>query len=232
MLEPHLTKRPAASLPLQASKWLKLPILIDEKEMEDLMTAMGDFWIIPVGEVAVIGKEFVTKEAFLEVYSRYLRQLKLGDNTAHPQVRSFFSSVFTNSLEALYTVQVNEEKCLVKVERPVIQLQGHRFDYSTADETFRSMVFGVESVSWGIQFSYPHLFQDEKFEVQVVRETEAFPNTVLFKTLQRWVREHTIATPFEVKGKRINVPFRLGKNCFEWVNTLPQLLLKNLRVIL
>jgi hypothetical protein len=49
--------------------------------------------------------------------------------------------------------------------------------------------------------------------------------------MQQWVRSHTIATPFEVEGKKVNVPIRLGKECLSRINSHPQLQAKGLRVI-
>lgn len=216
---------------LQASKWQKCPLLIDVHEMQDLLKTLGNFWMVQVSGMIPIGQEIIPQETFLDAYSQYIAALKRGEQPTDSRLRSHFSSVLTTFLEALYAVQVNETQCLVKVQQPVIQLQNHRFDYSLADGTFRSMVFGQESVQWGIQFSYPHLYQDEKLQVFTVKEGPQFPNTSLFKRLQQWVRAHTIATPFEVQGKRVNVPIRLGKECLSWINTHPQLQAKGLRVI-
>ena len=178
-----------------------------------------------------IGQEIISQKAFLDVYQHYIDAIKKGENPTDPRVRPYFSAVFTTSLESLYAVKVNEDKCLVKVQQPVVQLQAHRFDYSLADGTFRSMVMGSDSIQWGIQYSYPHLYQDENFQVLTVRDGPQFPNTSLFKKLQQWVRSQTIATPFEVDGKRVNVPIRLGKQCLSWINTHFQLRAKALRVV-
>ena len=112
----------------------------------------------------------------------------------------------------------------------MIQLQAHRFDYSPLDGKFRTMILGYDSVHWGLQFSYPHLFQNEKLEVLTVNESEQFPNSALFKKLQRWVRAHTLATPFEVGGHKVNASIRLGKQCFPWINDHPQLKEKKWKV--
>jgi hypothetical protein len=216
---------------LQVSKWQKLPILIDVDEMQALLVFLGEFWIVQISGLIPIGQEIISQEAFLEVYRHYITAVKQGKNPSDPRWRSYFSSVWTTFSEALYTVKMNEQQCLVKVQHPVVQLQAHRFDYSSADGSFRSMVMGQESIPWGIQLSYPHLYQDENLQVLTVREGAQFPNTALFKKLQQWVRTHTIATPFEVAGQRVNVPIRLGKQCFDWINTLPQLQAKGLHVI-
>lgn len=217
---------------LQASKWQKCPLLIDVDEMRELLAVLGEFWMVQISGVIPIGQEIISHEAFLDAYQHYILALKQGEQATDSRLRSYFSSVWTTFLEALYTVPVNEKAHLVKVQQPVIQLQAHRFDYSLADQTFRSMVLGVDSIQWGVQFSYPHLYQDENLNVFTVREGEQFPNTTLFKRLQKWVRDKTIATPFEVGGKRVNVPIRLGKQCLSWINTHPQLQTKGLRVVI
>jgi hypothetical protein len=213
---------------LQASKWQTSALLIDVNEMEELLIALGEFWIVQVSGLIPIGEEIVNREAFLEVYSHYIQALKKGENPSDLRLRSYFSTVWTTFLEALYAVKMNEKQCLVKVQQPVVQLQAHRFDYSVADHTFRSMVMGYDSVSWGIQFSYPHLYQDENLQVLTVREGAQFPNTALFKRLQQWVRSHTIPSTFQVAGKKVNVPIRLGKKCLSWIHQHPHLQAKGL----
>lgn len=223
--------RAAAEGQLQASKWQKIPVLLDEKEMEGLVASLGQFWIVRTSGLVSGGEEVIPSSNFLEVYNRYLEAIKKGEEPQDPRTRPYFSSAWTVSPDPFYAVKVNEKQSLIKVERPVIQLQAHRFDYSLADATFRSMVFGMDSIPWGIQFSYPHLFQDKNLQVLTVREGPQFPNTALFKEVQQWIRSNTIATPFEIEGKKINVPIRLGKKCLEWASLLPQLQSKRLRIV-
>ena len=94
------------------------------------------------------------------------------------------------------------------------------------------MTFGINSIQWGIQFSFPYLFQNVNMEVIKVREGALFPNASLFKQIQKWMRYHTSPTTFEVEGKEINVPIRLGNKCKTWINFHPQLAAKGLRVII
>ncbi|MFI0434908.1 MAG: hypothetical protein ACH350_04165 [Parachlamydiaceae bacterium] len=222
--------RPSIGILLQASKWQQIPLLINENEMGELLTCLGSFWMVQTSGVVPIGKEIIEHESFLEVYRSYIAELKQGIDPKNPLIKPYFSSVWTASCDPLYRVKINEKTCLVKVMRPVVQLQAHRFDYSYADGTFRSMVLGSNSILWGIQFSYPHLYQDENFQIVTLKEEDRFPNTALFKKIQQWSRGHTIPTPFEVDGKKINVPIRLGKQCLQWINTYPQLQAKGLRV--
>ncbi|CUI17744.1 conserved hypothetical protein [Candidatus Protochlamydia naegleriophila] len=230
-VHPPLSVRFKAAPPLQASKWLKCPVLLDIDEMEDLFRALGDFWIFSVSGVLPSAEGEMTQAAFLTEYGRYIEALKRGEFPDEQRARPYFSTVFTTSTDALYEVVLPNQQKLIRVERPVIQLQSHRFDYSPVDGKFRSMVLGQNSIQWGIQFSYPQLFQDAACQVKQVRESEEFPNTVLFKRMQKWVRDHTTATPFLVENNRVNVPIRLGKTCFGWINQHPQLQAKGLVVL-
>jgi hypothetical protein len=114
---------------------------------------------------------------------------------------------------------------------PIIQLQAHTLFYSQLDGQVRSMVRGEGEIHWGIQFSYPQIYQNAQTgQIEKIEDNEKFPNTALFRRLQRWVRDHTRATPLEVGGKRVNLPARLGKQCFSWINRHPQLLAAGIRV--
>jgi len=80
---------------------------------------------------------------------------------------------------------------------------------------------GLGSVFWGIQMSYPQIYQDPK--TMELMEIEESPNMELFQKIRGWVRDATRATPFIVEGKRVNSPIRIGKNCLSWIGRHPQL---------
>ena len=227
-----LPSRTHVGASFQGSKWQKFALLLNVEEMAALFAFLDKVWIIQISGVIPYDEVIVGSDLFLKKYAEYLVHLREASSPLDPSSLRYFSSILTSDLEAVYTVNIKEEKCLVKVQRPVIQMQAHRFDYTAADQTFRSMVFGYDSIQWGIQFSYPAIYQDEKFNVFSLKEGEAYPNYTLFKRLQEWVRYHTSPTCFEVDGKRTHVPIRLGKKCREWIHLHPQLLQKNIKVIL
>ena len=86
------------------------------------------------------------------------------------------------------------------------------------------MVMTKDSVHWGIQFSYPQIFEDPKtHQYFKVNESSDFPNTALFKNVIRYIRSHTVPPPFIFQGVRTRVPFRLGKTCFTWIHNHKEL---------
>lgn len=217
---------------LQASKWFKVQLLADTAEVESLFTALEDFKLFLCGAVVPKGGGEVTQEAFLAIYDQYINALKRGEIPPESLYRQMFSAVLNKDPEALFHIPVGSERELVRLAKPVIQMQPHSMDYSSFDGKFRPMVYGLESIVWGIQFSYPQLFLNpETKEPLTVNDDPFFPNTPLFKNLQRWVRNHSIPTPFLVEGKKINVPIRLGKRCLPWINKHPQLQLKDIQVV-
>lgn len=218
-------------LPLQASKWLDQQLLIDCDEMRALLAALGDFEIFQVGMVCERDAGMLSKEQFLSGYEGYVDCLKQGIIPDEKIFRPFFSSVFTNSREHLFRILLENNRHIIRVEKPVLQLQVNRIAYSHADGKFRGMVFGKESILWGIQISYPQLFQDANTkEVFTVSDNGKFPNTSLFRKLQLYLRQHTIPTPFQVGSARVNVPMRLGKQCSSWINRHPHLVQANIQV--
>jgi hypothetical protein len=217
---------------LQVAKWLHLQLLCDEQEMTSLLQELQGARLFRCGEVVTLSDAELSHRDFLARYAEYVGELRDGRVPELGRFRSVFSTFWTVSDELLYLMEVREERYLVKATRPGLQLQLHQLGYSPVDGKFRPMVLGSESICWGIQFSYPQIFQDPKSgEEAKVDESDRFPNTALFRKLQLWVRYNSIATPFEVEGQKINVPMRLGRNCFSWINRHPQLASKGIRVI-
>lgn len=218
--------------PMRASKWLSCQLLIDADEMAELMKNLGDFYIYLTSSLIEQGKEQISKEEFLDSYRKYVSHLMEGKIPEEMPYRHIFSSIWTASSDMVYAVPAGENKFLIRVSKPVIQLQAHRMNLSPEDGKFRSMTFGPDSISWGLQFSYPQIYQEGATQnIYNVTVSDEFPNTQLFQKLQRWVRHNTSPTPIIVGEEQVNLSMRLGKNCFSWINKHPQLIMKGLRIL-
>ncbi|NGX39578.1 MAG: hypothetical protein KR126chlam1_00910 [Chlamydiae bacterium] len=213
---------------LQVSKSRKLPILITVEEMANLFEELGSFHLFDVSRPVSLEKGEISREDFLEAYSRYVEGIKNGNLTDETPLRPFFSAAMTIDPDLLYAMELKNGDYLVKARRPVVQLQRHHFIYTDA---FYSGVMGENSITWGIQFSYPQLYLDPQTnEIGKVGKSEEFPNSVLFDRLAKWVRRETRATPFLTEKGKENQPIRLGKKCFSWINRHPGLIARNLKV--
>ncbi|MBY0529537.1 MAG: hypothetical protein K2P51_05030 [Rhabdochlamydiaceae bacterium] len=217
---------------LQVSKWLKYQVLLSQQEMKGLLEALKPLFIAVGSEPVTLDNALIAPEEFLRIYAGYVQALIAGSLPEDKLLRRTFSSLFTQDLEALYAMPVGKDKFLIKSIRPVIQLQAHQFFYSTLDGKFHPMVLGKESVLWGIQFAYPQLCQDPRTKrIAKVEMSSEFPNTALFSRLTRWMRDHTMPTPFVVNEVRTQAPIRIGRECLVWIESHPQLKQKGIHVI-
>lgn len=217
--------------PYQASKWLAVQALLGAEEMDRLLEALPPLSICLGAGVTSQGEGLMPPEDFLSLYRRYVDTLKAGETVDPGLFRQAFSSMWTVDLDTVYAMDVGQGRQLIKPRRPCVQLQMHDLGYSPVDHTFRPMVSGPSSLSWGIQFSYPQIFQDPKTaEIHRVDESDAFPNTQLFRQIQRWLRRNSRPTPM-VQGESVqNLPVRLGLDCFEWIHKHGQLSRQGLSV--
>jgi len=199
----------------QASKWLKWQVLCSAEELQALFEMLKPFWLFYL--TGIVEGKATAPEAFLAEYGRWIEKLKQGQVPTEEEQRRLLACALTDDLESLWLQDVGKGY-LVKVGKPVMQVQSHFFSYSEADQTFRPMSMGVQSIFWGLQFSWPQIYQDP--HTMEICETGMHR---LPKALQGWVREWTRPTPFVVGGKKINSPIRLGKSCFSWIPHHPGL---------
>jgi hypothetical protein len=209
---------------LQVSKWQKIQVILDPEEMKDLLSALGNIHFVCVSQPVIAEKAVISAASFYEKYVDYIRRLREGEIADAAELRKWFSCAMTTDLKTFYALAVGGDKYLIKPIKPIVQLQSHSFFYSDLDRKFHPMVLSGDSISWGLQFSYPQLFQDPKtHQVVKVTDTQEFPNSALFSKLSKWMRSSTLPTPFMVSGKRTNSPIRVGKKALAWIKDHPQL---------
>lgn len=213
---------------LQVSKWIKAQVFLNAEEMEELIATLKPLFFVVVSEPVKADDAIISPETFLAKYAEYVALLECGKVPPADEFRRFFSCAMSSSLNCFYAIATGSEKFLIKPIEPVVQLQAHHFFYSTLDRKFHPMVLSEESISWGLQFSYPQLSQDIKTR-QIIK-TSAFPNTALFSKLMKWLRSSTLPTPFEVNEVRVNSPIRVGKKSLAWIKSHPQLKQKGIQV--
>lgn len=222
----------ANSTALQASKWISLSLLCDEAELKNLFESLGEFFLVSIAGVNEAGKEITSLENFLSDYRTYIEALKQGTLPSSAFIQEALTKGLSSSLDHFGKIVLGDGRSIVRIVKPVIQIQASFFIYSQTDGKFHEKAFSQDSIPWGLQFSYPQLFQEvETKEIKKVLSDSTFPNTLLFKKLQEWVRNHTTPTPFLIGEKKINLSARIGKSQKSWLNQHPSLLNKGLRVI-
>ena len=170
------------------------------------------------------------KDDFIKSYEHYL-QVLMTDVVLDEPFRFHFTTIITKSEDAIATIALPDGRHMVQPLKPILQMRPHRLGYSRVDGEFRPLVFGQKSISWGVQISYPQLYQDPKNRVvSNALDEELFENTSLYYALKDFIRKQTLPTPFVVDGAITRVPMRLGKDCFSWINGHKELTLQGVEV--
>ena len=197
---------------------MKHAVLIDDHEMGLLLVHLQPLSLYNVSEILPLDDLEVATDHFLKNYKEYIEGIQMG----HFLSSKDFQSALTATSTALYACLTGRDKYMAKPLLPLVQMQQHRFFPSKAAGAFHSMVMSSGSIHWGIQFAYPQIFQRGHLFTKV-SDPQQFPNTPLFAKLVQWLRTYTVPTTFIWGGKKIATPFRLGKQCFNWINSHPQL---------
>lgn len=214
---------------LKVSKLFKVPVLLDTQELANLLAELNNPHFYLVTQICAKDEGILSSFEFIKIYDTYISFLKEGKIPPKATFQGPFSSAISSDPKELYSIVLDEKRHMIKAAKPVIQLQVNDIQYSEEEGCLRSLVYGQNSISWGIHFSYPQLFQDAKTQ-DILDVDDSFSNTNTFRRFQKWIRYNTMATPFVIAGKRINEPIRLGKNCFSWINAHPQLREKGIRI--
>lgn len=195
----------------RASKWLKHSVLLNLEEMKSLFALLGSCFLVPASGLVSPLSWQISEQEFLEKYVDYLEWMKLYATLPPVPVRRFFSLMLSTSLEAFYAVEVANEKIAIKPALPIIQIQLFHCFFSSFDHQIRSMVMSPDSFSWGLQFSYPQIYEDPKtHQFAKVLLQEGFPNSKPFKEMVSWFRKNTQSVALQEEG-RSYAPFRIGK---------------------
>lgn len=222
----------AAAPPLQASRWQRLHVLLMPHELEKLLNDLGNPFLLLMGRFYSLEEFTRQREQFLTCYSQYITDLSHGSPIDEETYQQYFSAALSGDLDPLYLLEGAQATYLLRANLPIIQLQYHSFDYSPLDGQVRSMVYGQDTISWGLQFSYPQLYIDPKTKEICQTNSDLVANAALFKQLQRWVRRNTAPTHFVYAENSFYSSIRLGPGCLPWINKHPQLANHNLKIIL
>lgn len=205
------------------AQWTPVRALLDIDEMQALCGHLPAFSLYQAGSVLPIGSGMLSVQQFLSAYDAYLSALKKGKLPPYKQLRHALCAFWSAEENAIAVQAVSQNEQVLSPASPIIQLQPHAFCYSAFDNSFRCMVFGPTSIPWGLQWSYPQVYQDPT--TQAIHKTATAPNTpntLFFRTLQRWMRHHTQPLQVLAQGKRTCLAVRIGPACLKWMRTHPQ----------
>lgn len=195
----------------KCAKWLHHAVLFSESELEDFLSCLGPCFFLPLAEPVSQGSWCVRKEVVIDRYREYLEMVRNQSDLPSSTVRRFFSLGLTSSLEDVYALPLSGDRIFIKPCRPIVQVQLYRC-YFSAEKKFHPMILHPNSFSFGLQFSYPQIYEDpHTHQFSKVLQDVTFSNTKVYKNIVSWIRSHTKPFTVVADGIVIPAPFRVGK---------------------
>lgn len=188
---------------MNASRYVHIQLLVTADEMEDLFKDLTPFELYNVSQVTENPR--VEKKAFLKAYRTYFEAYQRGEVEID---RPLFSLALSRDESAIQFKEMVDGRLLARIIKPVIQMRAH--SYTVAGGKLHTMTFGKDAVSWGIQLSFPHLYEDIATKEVVDTLKSGTPNIDLFKTLRQWVRNRTKPATLDIEGEAKKTPLRKG----------------------
>ena len=202
---------------LHCSKWLKHALLLTKEEMESLYAIWVSHPLISPVHKATREDWRIGKEDFFRRYIEYLEHVQTKDEIPPPEMRKQLTLLLAGAVEDLYAIAMPKEQFFIKARRPVIQLQMYHAFFSAEDQQIHPMAMHERSFSFGLQISYPQIYEDPITQEFIkVLQAENFPSTLLYQETLQWIRRNTRPFCYTQNGEEKVAPFRVGKQRVDW----------------
>lgn len=197
---------------LKISKIIKIPIFLEPSEFKSfilyILEASPEAILFDTQKVLLCNEGLHPLTDLIDSYYEYITALLRNEAYSSP----LFSYALSETDTIFASLALSDNRQLIRTLKPPIQLQPHSFYYSAESQNFYSMVFGEQSLSFGVQISYPLLYQDpESGEAIEIQKAASFPNFALFQKIRFYIRHNTVPLSLAVEGKKMNLPIRVGK---------------------
>lgn len=195
------------------SKWQKLQVLLDPIEMRSLLQHLSPLCMLNISEVIPFGKISVTLDTFMNTYQKYIDMLR----GKIPKQKIVMTYALSQRIDNFCAIPVTKDHYICRALQPEIHLQTYEFLLDSKGKVL-PQVFSQETISWGIQFAYPAIFQDA-YTMEVFSATRSsFIGWKLFGCLRNWLRIHSAPLTVQIQEKNIYLPVRLGKKAAAWID--------------
>lgn len=219
---PHLSPSLAAQASPNFSKWLTIEMLVDVEEMQHLLKTCDPFFFISIYDSCPSTPHLMSQAQFLEYYSAYIADLKKGEIPPSTLLKKF-NLMLTPDLTGVYIRTLSNAKTTVAFTVPLIEVKPISLMFSQVDHSIYTSPVHPSGILWGIKISFPQIMQNaQTLETDKIQLHEQITGK-LFKKIKQWTRDYTQATPFIIDDKKVNLPIRLGTQCFRWINNHPQI---------
>jgi hypothetical protein len=204
----------------QASKWLKYFVLCSGSELCKLMQKFDPLWIYPLAGFS--GGRLVAPSLYVDELERWPKEIIQSKGPDSARLRTFFPAALVDDPSALWLQEVSQGH-LVKIRKPVLQMQIHHFIYSHLTHAIYPMAMGQQAIFWGLLLTYPQVYQVKGAIYESFQDPRSRTRAWL-TDLRAWMRRETVLAPLVVptQGPLCHT-LRLGKECLGWIHKHPGL---------
>ncbi len=203
---------------MHCSKWLKHAALLESSALRDLLAEMGPLFFLPASGIVLEDSWRTSQDDFLARYDSYIESLLVTKAFPSAETRRFFSLMLSPSLDDFYAIKTGEGRFALKACKPVIQVQLYHAFISSFDHQIHSMALSPGSFAFGLQISYPQIYEDPKtHQFSKVLTSEEFASSLPFKKMVQWFRKNTKPAVLFIDQQRVCAPFRVGKEGRDFV---------------
>jgi len=203
---------------LQASKWLHVRMLLDQEELQELVSLIAPCFFVNVAKIGQSDELLIEVDTLLAHYREYIKGLQNPLEKGVDKTR--FSLALSKTLDPFYAMAIKDQQFLIKMKTPVIRVQLFQWHYVEETKQFITTAQLSQGLSWGLEFSFPQFYQDPKTyqPVEILKDLSN-PNTQMFKQIQKWARSKTEPASFLIHQEKLIAPFKIGKKCLPWIQS-------------
>lgn len=196
------------------SKWQKIQVLLDPIELKGLLQYLSPLFLLNTSGVIPREEISIEIEEFICIYEKYIAMLQ----GKIPRERISLSYALTQRLENFAIVELSSNKYICRMIQPDVQMQAYSLLLDKSGKPL-SQVFSAGAASFGLQLSYPAIFQDALTGGVFSTAKNSFAGWKLFSAIRSWIRSHTFPLPIHFQEKNSRLPIRLGRLAATWITS-------------
>ncbi len=205
------------------AKWISFELLLHPEEMKDLLESFSGTLAFSLRKTAPLAEQRISFSSLLQDYKKYVLYLMNGEI---PPVEFLQNGnlypVFTEDPMTL-SYYPYKESGNIKMQKPSMPAKPVCLHFSPRDLSVRPVARNPEDILWGLQFSFPYLYQDSQTKKIETFRPSSYPNHSLPKRMRSFIRERTVPTTFLYQSQKLTSSFRLGKKYLPYISKHPQL---------
>ncbi|PCI76629.1 hypothetical protein COB21_04165 [Candidatus Aerophobetes bacterium] len=205
---------------MQASKWLRIRILLDEKTLTQWFDLIGQVCFVNLFATKSEDALIVSPEEVLSRYTQYMEQIKAGKEVDHAYFQKKLTLHMTKDPKSCYKTALKGKSIyFAKEKAPGVRMALFGFSWDKSHREIHSNVYSKTTISWGLEFSYPQIFSGSlDTEVVYLAQEKDRPNSALFVQLKQLIRRASKPVKFIYEDQKIISSLRMDKTGGAWIN--------------